>query len=412
MPTVTNNNLRMIDLPIWEQLSFSPATSAAGTCCVDDGERFIYFLFSATSFWAYDTWANSWQQRANPTGGTVGAGTCMQYTGMMGGKFPNTSTGTVYGSIFALITSGTGSPVFNKYDIATNSWSALSVTNLPATFGTDGSMAFPSPLLNNYTGGYHSGVLQTVTASAGAIIGATSVSVSALPTALPLGAVLNFGTTAAPKYAVLTASAAASATTITVSPLITAINSADTALWYDNLYLIGNAATQMYRYTLSSNTWSTTSANSGNPALPAITAAPGAGNILKWLPGDNTGRLVLIRGGATSNIYLYNLVANTWSTLTFHPTTETFTTGTCSGAVADSNGRPYKVWIHKDATNRIYELNMSTTRLNPSANQYLLSQGAALVGDKASILKSPDGIQYFYMLLSTSTSFLRTPLFF
>lgn len=412
MATVVNNNLKMIDLPIWEQLSFSPATSAAGTCCVDDNERFIYWLFSATAFWRFDTWANTWQQLANPTGGTVGAGTCMQYTKMVGGQFPNTSSGAVFGSVFALITSGVGAPVFNRYNIATNSWANLSVTNLPATFGSDGSIAFPTPSLNNYTGGYHSGVLQTITATAAAAQGATSVSVSALPIALASGSILNFGTTAAPKFAVLTASAIATATTITVSPLTTALTGTETALFYDHMYLIGNAATQMYRYTVSSNAWATTSANSGTPALPAVTAAPGAGNSFKWLPGDNTGRLVLVRGGATANVYLYDLVANTWSTLTFHPATETFTTGSCTGAVQDSNGKPTRICLHKDATNRVYELNVTAAQLNPCANQYILSQGAAVVGDKASLLKSPDGIQFFYMMLSTSTSFVRTPLVF
>lgn len=58
--------------------------------------------------------------------------------------------GVVYGSIYAIITSGTGAPVFNKYDIATNVWSALSVTNLPATFGTDGYLQCPEPAKNAY----------------------------------------------------------------------------------------------------------------------------------------------------------------------------------------------------------------------------------------------------------------------
>lgn len=408
---VTNNNKPMIDMPVIEQLSFAPATSAAGTCCVDDNERFIYWLFSATSFWRFDTWANTWQQLANPTGGTVGAGTCMQFTKMIGDQFPTASTGQVFGSVFALITSGVGAPVFNKYDIATNTWSALSVTNLPATFGSDGSFAFPSPSLNNYTSGYHTGVLQTITATAAAAQGATSVSVTALPTALPINAVLNFGTTASPKYAVLSAAAAASATTITVRALTVALTGTETALWYDHMYLIGNAATQMYRYTLSTNAWATTSANSGNPALPAVTAAVGAGSAIKWLPGYDVAKLVCIRGAATSNVYLYDLVANTWSTLTFHPATETFTTGSCYGVFQDSNNKPTKVWLHKDATNRVYELDLTKGRINPAFNQYLLSQGAALVGDKASILKSPDGIQFFYMLLSTSTSFVRSPIF-
>ena len=409
---ITNNNKVIIDQPVWEQLNFAPAASAAGVCLVDDNDRFIYVLFSATSFWRFDTWGGTWQQLANPPGGTLGAGTCLQYTKMMGDQFPVSSTGIVYGSVLALISNGVAAPTWQRYNIATNAWSALSVTNLPATFGTDGSIAFPSPAMNNYTGSYHATVLQTITATASAAIGATSVTVSALPTALPANAVLNFGTTASPKYAVLTAAAAAAATSITVRPLTVALGGTETALWYDHMYLVGNNATQMYRYTLSSNAWSTTSANAGNPALAAVTAAPGAGGALKWLPGDNTGRLVCIRGAASASVYLYDLVANTWSTLTFHPATETFTTGTCFGVELDSNGKPIRVLMQKDATNRIYRLDVTNANLTPMATQWLLSQGAAAVGDRASILKTTDGIQFFYMILNTSSSFVRSPLFF
>lgn len=409
---VTNNNKVIIDQPVWEQLNFAPAASAAGVCLVDDIERFIYVLFSATSFWRFDTWGGTWQQLANPPGGTLGAGTCMQFTKMLGDQFPVSSTGIIYGSVLALITSGTGAPTWQRYNIATNSWTALSVTNLPATFGTDGTIAFPSPAMNNYTGGYHAGVLQTITATAAAAVNATTISVSALPTALPINAVLNFGTTATPKYAVLTAAAAAAATSITVRPLNVALIGTETALWYDHLYLIGNNATQMYRYTLSSNAWSTTSANAGNPALPAVTAASGAGGALKWLPGDNTDRLVCVRGAASSSVYLYNLVANTWSTLTFHPSTETFTTGTCYGVEQDATFKPVRLLIQKDSTNRIYRLDITKGTMTPIATQWLLSQGAAVVGDKASIIATQDNIQFFYFLLNTSSSFVRSPLFF
>lgn len=409
---ITNNNKVIIDQPVWEQLIFAPAASAAGVCMVDDGGRFIFVLFSATSFWRYDTWGGTWQQLANPPGGTLGAGTCMQYTKMLGDQFPVSSTGIVYGSVLALITSGTGAPTWQRYNIATNSWTALSITNLPATFGTNGAIAFPSPALNNYTGGYHTGVLQTITATAAAALGATSVAVSALPTALPANAVLNFGTAASPKFAVLTAAAAAAATSITVRPLNVALTGVETALWYDHMYLVGNNATQMYCYTLSSNAWSLTSANAGNPALPAVTAAPGAGSALKWLPGNNTDRLVCVCGAASSSVYLYNLVANTWSTLTFHPSTEKFSTGTCFGVELDSNNKPIRVLIQKDATNRVYRLDIANGTITPIATQWLLAQGTAVVGDKASVLKTSDGIQFFYMILNTSSSFVRTPLFY
>jgi hypothetical protein len=44
--------------------------------------------------------------------------------------------------------------------------------------------------------------------------------------------------------------------------------------------------------------------------------------------------------------------------------------------------------------------------------QNLITSGAALVGDKTAVMKSPDGIEFAFYLLSTSAYFLRTPLFF
>lgn len=275
----TNNALRMVDQLVWEQLNFLPANSAAGSCIADDNDRYIYYLISATSFWRIDTWGLSTpQQLANPTGGTVGAGTNITFVKEIGTQVQ----GVVYGSIYAIISSGVGLPVYNKYDCGTNVWSALSVTGLPATFGTDAYLQCPEPAKNGYAGGYHTGVL-TIVNTTGATAGATALPVTALPFALPSGAVLNFGTATAPLWAVLTAAAAAAATSITVSPLIATIGTA-IAYYYDDIFLVGNTLTQMYRYRITTNTWATTSANTANPALPAITAAVGAGNSLRYTP--------------------------------------------------------------------------------------------------------------------------------
>jgi len=64
-----------------------------------------------------------------------------------------------------------------------------------------------------------------VTTSASASANATSISVVALPEAIPSGAIIDFGTT---KFARTTAAAAAGATSISVSALPTALGSGDT----------------------------------------------------------------------------------------------------------------------------------------------------------------------------------------
>ncbi len=404
MATVVNNNLKMVDLPIWEQLQSAPIASSAGACICDDEERFIYYLQSTTNFWRYDSWANTWQQLANPTGGTVGAGTVMRYTKQVGGVFNS----VVYGSLFALITNGVATPIFNKYDIATNTWTALSVVGLPATYGTDSAISFPTPYANNNAAGYVGAI---TVATTGALTGVTTIPVTALAKALPNGTVLNFGTTALPKYAVLTASAAASATSITVSPLLQDIV-AENAYYSDNLYLIGNNTTQMYRYALGTNTWSTTADIGGTPALAALSATAGAGANIKWLSGIDTDYLYFFRATASSAMYRYQLSTNTWSTVVYHPATETFTTGTIHALRKDANGKNIGVLTQKDATMRIYEYSPTSARFNPKATQFILATGAAVVGDKICILKSPEGVEFLYFLLHTSAVLTRSPLFF
>lgn len=67
--------------------------------------------------------------------------------------------------------------------------------------------------------------------AAGAAQGATSVPVGALTGAIPNGTVLDFGTN---KFARLTAAAAAGATSLTVTALVTALVDADTT-WYEGV---------------------------------------------------------------------------------------------------------------------------------------------------------------------------------
>ena len=410
---ITNNNLKMIDRPVWEQLTNAPANSAAASCAVNDESRFIYYLISAAAFWRYDTWADTWQQLASPPGGTLAAGSCLRYVTQMGSQV----NGEVFGSIYALICSGTV-VVFYRYDIGTNAWSgALSVTNVPATFGTDGRLICIEPALNNFEGGYHSAVaLNTITASAQANIGATTISVNALPLALPANAVLNFGTTSAPVWAVTTAAAAASATSITVSALTAQVNAASVAYFYADMFLFGSNATTCYRYNIAGNAWTTTSSNSGNPTFAATSAAPGAGMIACWLPGSGhtnaLNSIILVRGGATSTIYEYSLTANTWSVITYYPNTETFTTGSNSGIIS-SGGKNAKLLIQKEITGRIYEFDRNRARLEPKCTQNLISSGAALVGDRLNVIRDPSGtVQFIYFILSTSAYFLRSPIFF
>lgn len=469
MPVI-NNNKYMLDRPMWEQLSFAPVTGIAGSCNCDDNRRFIYNYFqtstTAAQFWRYDTWADCWQQLATPATQTGSVGS-IRYVESVGGQFG----GTTYGSVWLLIGNGTIA-YFYKYDIATNTWSTKSIANVPATLGTDHSFTYPEPQLNNNTGGYNSFV-RTITTTATVATNATTISVSALPQALEAGTRLRFGkfditlsaealagattlsvvalpygvnagtlietprgglvtvrTTAnagatsidvypirrwlangsvfnCERYVVLTAAAAANATSITVAACSFSLESGASAYYYDHMYMVGNNATVMYRYQVSTNTWATTNATGG--AIPAVTGAVGGGCSIKWLPSYDADKLYIVRGSGTANIYTYSLGTNTFATQTFYPNTETFTTASTHTA-RSIGGKGYSIISMKENTMRIYEYDPSLSRLHPKMNQWLYPTGAAVQGDRATCLRSPDEVEFYYLLLPSSTAFVRCAL--
>lgn len=82
---MANNNKRMVDLPFFELLNQAPvATSAtAGITTVEDGNsRFIYYL-TASTFYRYDTVADTWQQLTSPNVAPV-TGMSLRYTRFRG----------------------------------------------------------------------------------------------------------------------------------------------------------------------------------------------------------------------------------------------------------------------------------------------------------------------------------------
>ena len=116
-----------------------------------------------------------------------------------------------------------------------------------------------------------------------------------------------------------------------------------------------------------------------------------------------------MRGNGTSNIYTYDLVANTWATQTFNPSTETFTTGSTHTA-RSIGGKGYSIISSKEATMRIYEYDPSLSRLHPKMFQGLFTPGAAVQGDRAACLRSPDEVEFYFLLLPSSTALMRCAL--
>jgi hypothetical protein len=129
-----------VDLPVYQWLRFLPASSANGCCMCNDErgtDRFIYFLFSATSFWRYDTWTDSWQQLANPPSFSFGAGTTMVFD-------PVNNRIWLFGP-----SSSTPFAVFAFYDIANNTWTSRAApSGLASAWGTDASLVYTPTTYN------------------------------------------------------------------------------------------------------------------------------------------------------------------------------------------------------------------------------------------------------------------------
>jgi hypothetical protein len=175
------------------------------------------------------------------------------------------------------------------------------------------------------------------------------------------------------------------------------------------MYLIGNNATPIYRYSISANAWYTTSANSGNPAIPALPGSAGTGCALKWLSLYFPDKLWILRGAGTATSYIYDLVTNTVTTETYHPAMEGFSTGTWV-TTRTIGGKQGNLIIQKDNTMRFYKGNPIHNRMSPRGYQWLYPTSTVVVGDRMACPTSPDGIEYLYCLLHSSTAFLRCAL--
>ena len=134
--------------------------------------------------------------------------------------------------------------------------------------------------------------------------------------------------------------------------------------------------------------------------------AAGYGLIYPYNLTDSTkkGRwLISPRGGGTTQIDIYDIPSNTWLvTEYFQPQSVSFTTGTMFAYDgADS------IIINKESTSRLYELNLSTFEIYPSAiTPY--AHGTAVVNNRMEIVKTTDGLKYLYVMRQSGLELWRT----
>jgi hypothetical protein len=288
------------------------------------------------------------------------------------------------------------------YDVATNTWSAaLSVAGIAATFATDGRL--------RTTAGYYA---DFATGTATSATGTTLVNSGKSWTASQWvnAQVRVTGGTGAGQTRLITAN---TGTTLTVAAWATTPDATSTYVIEgdDNaLYLGGNAAVALYKYSISGNSWTTLTPGA------ARAVAPGAGFSINWIRNvsdpvwtnetaiKNGRYLYSFRGGASNALDIYDIAANTWiSNVVFQRQTETFTTGTSHELVGDY------IYSQKDATGRFFRFDIAKQQLDPWAT-LVYPQGAATLGDRLFDVSYVDGattIWWIYHLRSTGTELFR-----
>ena len=293
----------------------------------------------------------------------------------LGSSVANTDTFQVSSGLFFILGAGTlAAGSFKSYDPLTGVITSLTQTGLPASWATDGRLISTSS-----EEVFALGTVRKITDS-----DATSLTVA----------------------------------TWTVTPDATSqyvIEGDENAI-----YLIGNNAVTMYKYTITGDatgSWATVS--------PTVARSVGAGSGMSgnWVQktGDsdyddeNTGQagtwILSFRGAGTSDIEAFNIAGGTagagaWKVITYPNKNEGFTAGS---AYALKKGVLY---IRKDNTHRYFQYDIVTNTFKPfSFNAF--TDGVAVTGDKTwlwDVIDSSGNVKltYLYSWRNTGTELFRT----
>jgi hypothetical protein len=306
---------------------------------------------------------------------------------------------------YVLGASTLASGIFKKYCFATNSWVTLTQTGLPATISTDSKLISTPSWIDN---GFNTFATGTATSATG-----TTLVNSAKAWATNQWAnsqVRITGGTGAGQIRIITSNTGTTLTvpTWTITPDATSVYAIEGN--DDYLYYIGSNVATTYRYSITSNTWTTLAPTA------ARAAAPTTGMSGHWVWGSTetdwtaenaikNGRYIYsFRGGAGMVLDAYDIALNTWvSGITVSPAAETFTTGSKYAY----NGN--YLYMQKDATGRWFRYSFPTQELDGWSTM-TYTQGAAVLGDTAFDVTYQDGatdVVYIQMFLNTSTVNLR-----
>ncbi len=461
---LTDTNRKILDRKQWQMMTPAPIASGAGMHIIsansEDPHQIQMYVNTLTAQFLYQPKEDAWLQIQTVTlGGTVAFG-CGAYTAAgptgtatAGSATTLTSNLTIPGSLVGYkirITAGTGrgqeatitynttganavftfaalgtaldatsvyelrtgrfwvfnggtlsATSFQYYDVATNTWTARSITGLAATFVGDSRLVSMASTVNFATGTATSATATTLVNSAKTWTASQWINFQVRIT----------GGTGAGQERIITANTGTALTvaTWTVTPDATSTYAIEGD--EDTLYLLGNNAVTLYKYSISGNTWSTLTPG---VARGAVTGLATSAHWIRYQPEAawtdestiiNGRRIYSFRGGAGGVLDYYDIPANTWTNaVTYLRSQETLTTGTAYAYL--SNGY---IYIQKDATGRFFRYSPSENTLDGWSTD-LYTQGAAAGGDRlfdVSITEGAVTIRYIYFLLNTLTVLRR-----
>lgn len=139
--------------------------------------------------------------------------------------------------------------------------------------------------------------------------------------------------------------------------------------------------------------------------------ARGSGIELNWIhsnsDAETKGKYIIVpRGGGSNILDKYNIGTETYDyTIFISPQSETFSTG----SMYCYDGKD-SLFLTKDATGRLFELNLNTYRID-GAGQIPYTMGTATIGNRFEILKTEDNLYYLYTARHSGQEFYRTLVF-
>jgi hypothetical protein len=111
------------------------------------------------------------------------------------------------------------------------------------------------------------------------------------------------------------------------------------------------------------------------------------------------------RGGATFGFDRWDVTTDRVNPIATSPLTETLTTGTMTAY--DGTDR---IYFHKDATQRVYSLNVVTANVN-GASMYPYAAPTAIIGNRMEVFTTKDGLKYLWLNRASFAECFRCLLF-